>query len=1512
MEIKSLIAISLVSFLLVININSYFVYSSNEVKIFTYGITNYKNYEFIKYLPYNTDIDISISLKLRNLNELYDYLKNVENPESPIFHKFINKEYFFKNFSPYNSTVDLILNYLKSYGINAYVGPYNIGIFANNVPVYKVEEAFHIKIGLFKTDGFRKYVFMPLSNALLPENLAIYVDGISGLSDNIVFKTNIMKIYGANVSEEGGGDLQKAYQVYSIFNESYYGNMSENHVFPINYTVATVLWEGIDNAGQQVAPFNPSDIYKYYNMTVPAWEIKLAKLKVSGYPVDGAVKPGPNASNDTTSTNYENTLDLEMVTTMAPGVNAVCVYGPGNSSGPSETNFPDEEYAALSNLSNLIAVSNSWGGYNNNGSEAPIDNVSANYVLMLESTGTTFLASAGDLADAENLSMPANYATNYSGFLAVGGTTLIMNGPSGVLNGSGIPVLNAINNQIVWYDNSSYLSSGVAYGTTSGTSKIYPIPGWQDIQAVINNGGSTTGRNYADVSAIGNNTIIVINNSTSWIAGTSVSSPVTAGIIADMVAFTKQKFGFIDPLIYRIGSESKYLLYAPFWDVVQTPYGYHNNQKLYWARPGWDYASGWGSINAYNFSLDLMNMSFKITIIPLGLPPKYLWNLSVDNLNFSFYGNATIYLMRGYNKLSFYSKGYIANPSTLYLNVNKNITIYINFYYDGNLNIFVPYLYPDYNNYWNDLKNYSKIINGLQYESYNISKNGTLNYLGDDNVTNVTKYLKMDRFPMIVNDYNITRTELLLNNVTLQEEFINYAVSLSIKYNYTGFSIDFENPSNADFSINDSYKFVLFINNFSIAMHEYDKKLIVAIEPAYNGIPNSMLFWYIYHPVLPLYADYYALMAYESNYSGNYSFMEALKSTLNSTGQFLKKQQIMVILSAINYDTNMPFSYLDLQLRINYTLKCGIKALSIFSLYKTGGLPQTNIWNYLYYYETYNLRHYLKFQETGLEKNLEWGIKINNYYYNTTSDNITLFLISGNYSYEILKPDGYNSNVSNGNIYLNKNITIYVLFYENKYKVTFISNYNITWNINISGNNYSVNGMKFIIYLPNGSYNYSVYSNYYYSNPGYFEVNGKNLTVYINFSKFIFLKIIFINYTNSLKAYFTLNNISYVMNNSCMFKLKNGNISLNINKYIEINKYERILVTNNSIYLKIHSNYTVYINLIKQFFINISSNPNDAARFTINSGFYNYSEILKINIIPNRLYRFYCWIGEGNISYSGTLENITIKVLSPINETAYFKRIYILNMINSYNFSYYLLINSTLYFINNSYYQIYLVEGNYTIYGYSFDKTYNFNYSLKLYNNYTLVINWILETYKVKFIENGIYVPINISINKEMFTLYRSLNVSLSNGTYILNITGPYYIEIQNYENIITINGTGKIFYINVSLKNFTFILNIPQLNNTYSEIIIQGRDVLGNYINISRFSNNGTFIIHIPAGKYNYTVLINKEKIFSNSTMINKNLSLNINISNKSFYNIYLIIFIIVGVSLIILSYKRKRDKLK
>ncbi|MEM4878174.1 MAG: protease pro-enzyme activation domain-containing protein, partial [Thermoplasmata archaeon] len=87
----------------------------------------------------NTKIDISIALKIRNEQQLDTFLSQVENINSPMFHKFLTKEQFVQLYSPTNYGFNVVYTYFKSQWSDITVGPYNLAIFLNNVPIWKAE-----------------------------------------------------------------------------------------------------------------------------------------------------------------------------------------------------------------------------------------------------------------------------------------------------------------------------------------------------------------------------------------------------------------------------------------------------------------------------------------------------------------------------------------------------------------------------------------------------------------------------------------------------------------------------------------------------------------------------------------------------------------------------------------------------------------------------------------------------------------------------------------------------------------------------------------------------------------------------------------------------------------------------------------------------------------------------------------------------------------------------------------------------------------------------------------------------------------------------------------------------------------------------------------------------------------------------------------------------------------------------------------------------------------------------
>ncbi len=610
---------------------------------------------------YNGSISVLITFSLNNQSRLNSLLSNLTNPESSAYHKYITRSEFAENFSVSPILYGQAESYLSQYPglkVRTYADRVSIEVTG---PAREIGDLFNTSI---VTNGSKDSLYFANSMPELPKSLAPYVSEVTGLSNvpmplqyNMASKKiqasqtkakSPVNTYPQPVNSSGvqyiyGSDLQVAYDEQSLLNITY----------PTSEVIATILWAGTNGSGTPVGAFDPSDIYAYYNATLPSYE---PHAKVYGVPINGAVKPGLSATYDTTGANCENTLDLEMVGSTAPGASIYNVYGPNSTYLSIDSAFafilnPNSTYKALDNVS---VITNSWGGTDNN------NTTWFDYLQEAQARGISVLASSGDSCDntasskyvGSTVEFPSAMAYDNFGVTAVGGDTLTL--------ASNLHILN----ETAWYETSAY-TNGSPYGSTGGISSVFKEPIWQ-LDTEANNLINGRGRGVPDISAIANNTIVYITiNGTSYygnpylavFGGTSVASPVEAGIIAEINAvlkhYNQSNLGYLNPLLYSLGNSQittmknttytgfiktgKYnstLAVLPFYNVM---YG-HND--LYKATYGYNLVTGWGSIDAYNLSMYVLNVNRSLSTVGLKGVADNL-NLSGLNVTSFFYNSTT-------------------------------------------------------------------------------------------------------------------------------------------------------------------------------------------------------------------------------------------------------------------------------------------------------------------------------------------------------------------------------------------------------------------------------------------------------------------------------------------------------------------------------------------------------------------------------------------------------------------------------------------------------------------------------------------------------------------------------------------------------------------------------------------------------------------------------------------------------------------------------------------------------
>jgi subtilase family serine protease len=136
------------------------------------------------------------------------------------------------------------------------------------------------------------------------------------------------------------------------------------------------------------------------------------------------------------------------------------------------------------------------------------------------------------------------------------------------------------------------------------------------------NQGSTAKRNVPDVSMVAANVYIVANNGVGGgVGGTSVAAPLWAGFMALVNQRAAQSgrppVGFLNPAFYSLRNGGSF-----FHDITTGNNTHANSPNAFYAVPGYDLCTGWGTpngatlINALAFGAVWVDFNFPL---PFGI-----------------------------------------------------------------------------------------------------------------------------------------------------------------------------------------------------------------------------------------------------------------------------------------------------------------------------------------------------------------------------------------------------------------------------------------------------------------------------------------------------------------------------------------------------------------------------------------------------------------------------------------------------------------------------------------------------------------------------------------------------------------------------------------------------------------------------------------------------------------------------------------------------------------------------
>lgn len=497
-------------------------------------------------------LPITVSLSLNHEDELDQRILEVYTPGTASYRKFVTPAEFKARYAPTQEQTDQVQNYLAANGMTGFKVNANGYLIEAQATVGALSAAFKTEIRQYK-DSTGKIYFSPSSEPQFPEGLKIQaVHGLHNLSKFTSFAQEAPQtdVRAQSGSGPNGGfspqDIRQAYQI-------------PNQVSGAGQTIAVVALDG----------YNPSDIAGYQRT------FGIPSVPIQNVMVDGATGAAGQSAAETT-------LDIELVSAMAPGAKQILVYEAPNSA-QSVLNL----YSRIANDNQAQIVTTSWGGPERYQNTAFLTSESG-ILKQMALQGQTVFAAAGDAgAYSDQSSLSVIDPASQPFVVAVGGTRL--NASSGVYRG-----------ETTWNNGSPAQGAG-----GGGVSSLWVQPSWQNDVITSANRGSTSMRNIPDVSLNSDPmTGYAIYFSGRWtnIGGTSAAAPLWAGFAAlvnqQRQANGLRQIGFLNPILYSLGKSSHYS--SDFNDIRD------GSTNLYYpAVQGYDNATGWGSMNGQGLFQDL-------------------------------------------------------------------------------------------------------------------------------------------------------------------------------------------------------------------------------------------------------------------------------------------------------------------------------------------------------------------------------------------------------------------------------------------------------------------------------------------------------------------------------------------------------------------------------------------------------------------------------------------------------------------------------------------------------------------------------------------------------------------------------------------------------------------------------------------------------------------------------------------------------------------------------------------
>jgi kumamolisin len=513
----------------------------------------------------------------RNEAELEAFLKELYDPSSASYRKFLTVEEFTAKFGPSQEDYDAAIRFAEANGLTV------VGTSRNRMnldvtgPVANIEAAFHVTMGTYQHPTESRTFFAP-DREPTPD-LEVQLWHIAGLDNYSTPKPNLVRSDARAAEAEPNAKAKPNATTGTGPSAAYLGS-DMRAAYYVNGNASATL----TGAGQSVGLFeflgtDLADLATYYTNVGQTNNVPITLKSVDTQSTSCVER----ACDDT-----EQTLDMTQVLGMAPGLSSLVMYiGTGGLSG--QTLDDAGILNAMATASPLNAqLSSAWTW---KPTDPTTDDV---YFEEFAAQGQNFFVADGD--DGNWSHAPFVWPADSVYVTSVGGTDLTTTGADGA-----------------WASETGWVDSG------GGIAPDYfPIPSWQVATAAGCAECSQTFRNGPDVAANANFTYYVCADQEACTAnlygGTSFAVSMWAGYMAlvnqQAVLNGNPVLGFINPALYTIGLGVDYD--TDFHDTT-------SGGNTLGSTVGYDLSTGWGSPNGnalINALAGALNPTFYISSSP--------------------------------------------------------------------------------------------------------------------------------------------------------------------------------------------------------------------------------------------------------------------------------------------------------------------------------------------------------------------------------------------------------------------------------------------------------------------------------------------------------------------------------------------------------------------------------------------------------------------------------------------------------------------------------------------------------------------------------------------------------------------------------------------------------------------------------------------------------------------------------------------------------------------------------